>query len=40
MSLSQSELGRYSRHLILPEVGKSGQEKLKASSVSLMECDY
>lgn len=33
MSLSQSELQRYSRHLILPEVGKSGQEKLKASKV-------
>ena len=33
MSLSQSELSRYSRHLILPEVGKLGQETLKASSV-------
>ncbi|MBI59663.1 molybdenum cofactor biosynthesis protein MoeB [bacterium] len=33
MSLSQEELSRYSRHLILPEVGKSGQETLKASSV-------
>ena len=31
--LSQSELLRYSRHLSLPEVGISGQEKLKAASV-------
>ena len=33
MSLSQDEMSRYSRHLILPEVGKSGQEKLKNASV-------
>ena len=33
MSLSQEEISRYSRHLILPEVGKSGQEKLKNASV-------
>tara|TARA_B100000427_G_scaffold110368_1_gene91518 strand:- start:1390 stop:2502 length:1113 start_codon:yes stop_codon:yes gene_type:complete len=33
VTLSQAELHRYSRHLILPEVGKSGQEMLKASSV-------
>ena len=33
MSLTQDELKRYSRHLILPEVAKEGQEKLKASRV-------
>ncbi len=32
-TLSNDEIARYSRHLILPEVGMSGQEKLKASSV-------
>ena len=32
-SLTPQELKRYSRHLILPEVGKEGQEKLKDSSV-------
>jgi adenylyltransferase/sulfurtransferase len=31
-TLSQSEFKRYSRHLILPEVGLSGQLKLKKSS--------
>ncbi len=31
--LSQEEIQRYSRHLILPEVGPSGQKKLKESSV-------
>jgi len=31
--LSQDELLRYSRHLILPEVGLEGQRKLKAASV-------
>ena len=31
--LSQAELLRYSRHLILPEVGLDGQRKLKAASV-------
>ena len=31
--ISQEELLRYSRHLILPEVGLAGQRKLKASSV-------
>ncbi|MGE4169381.1 MAG: molybdopterin-synthase adenylyltransferase MoeB [Candidatus Margulisiibacteriota bacterium] len=34
--LSPAELARYSRHLILPEVGLAGQEKLKASSVLLV----
>jgi adenylyltransferase/sulfurtransferase len=31
--LSQDEIKRYSRHLIMPEVGMDGQRKLKASSV-------
>ena len=31
--LSQEEVRRYSRHLILPEVGVDGQQRLKASSV-------
>jgi sulfur-carrier protein adenylyltransferase/sulfurtransferase len=31
--LTQSERARYARHLILPEVGEAGQEKLKAGSV-------
>jgi adenylyltransferase/sulfurtransferase len=31
--LSQAELLRYSRHLILPEVGLEGQRRLKAASV-------
>ena len=32
MSLDQQEITRYSRHLVLEEVGMEGQEKLKASS--------
>ena len=32
-NLSPDERGRYARHLILPEVGLAGQERLKASSV-------
>ena len=32
-TLSQDEIKRYSRHLIMPEVGMDGQRKLKASSV-------
>lgn len=32
-NLSNEELQRYARHIILPEVGREGQEKLKASSV-------
>ncbi|MBB6146218.1 adenylyltransferase/sulfurtransferase [Silvibacterium bohemicum] len=32
-SLSNSEIARYSRHLILPEVGMEGQQKLKAAKV-------
>src|SRR5258708_17455640 len=32
-SLTSEELQRYSRHLILPEVGLEGQQKLKAAKV-------
>ena len=31
--LTKDELSRYSRHLILPEVGEAGQRKLKAARV-------
>lgn len=33
IELSKDEIERYSRHLILPEVGLEGQKKLKAASV-------
>ncbi|HWI59598.1 MAG TPA: molybdopterin-synthase adenylyltransferase MoeB [Bacillota bacterium] len=33
MELSADELRRYSRHLILPEVGLEGQKKIRATSV-------
>ena len=33
MALSNDEVRRYSRHLIMPEVGVEGQEKLKRGSV-------
>jgi adenylyltransferase/sulfurtransferase len=36
MSLSHQELLRYSRHLLLPEVGVPGQERLGASRVLLL----
>jgi molybdopterin/thiamine biosynthesis adenylyltransferase/rhodanese-related sulfurtransferase len=36
VSLSHKEIRRYSRHLIMPEVGMSGQKKLKAASVLLI----
>ena len=36
MALSQEEILRYSRHLIMPEVGMEGQLKLKAASVLLV----
>jgi adenylyltransferase/sulfurtransferase len=35
-ALSRDELARYSRHLILPEVGLAGQRALKAASVLLI----
>jgi len=34
VSLSHEEIRRYSRHLILPEVGRAGQEKLLESRVA------
>jgi adenylyltransferase/sulfurtransferase len=33
MELNNEEIRRYSRHLILPEVGLAGQKKIKAASV-------
>ncbi|HLN97106.1 MAG TPA: molybdopterin-synthase adenylyltransferase MoeB [Pyrinomonadaceae bacterium] len=35
-SLSNEEITRYSRHLIMPEVGLEGQRKLKAASVLMI----
>lgn len=34
--LSNEEILRYSRHIIIPEVGMAGQEKLKAASVLII----
>ena len=34
--LSQEEIFRYSRHLILPEVGLEGQRRLKAARIVLV----
>ncbi len=34
--LSNEEIGRYSRHVIIPEVGMTGQRKLKAASVLMI----
>jgi adenylyltransferase/sulfurtransferase len=36
VNLSQQEVARYSRHLIMPEVGMEGQKRLKAASVLLI----
>ena len=36
MELSSTELKRYARHLVLPEVGVEGQKKLKAASVLIV----
>src|SRR5947208_331159 len=33
MELNNDEIRRYSRHLILPEVGLAGQKRIKAASV-------
>ena len=33
MQLNNDEIRRYSRHLILPEVGMEGQKKIKSTSV-------
>ena len=35
-TLSHSEILRYSRHLLIPEVGLEGQQKLKAASVLIV----
>src|SRR5437763_4107240 len=34
--LTREELVRYSRHILLPQVGEAGQRKLKASRVLLV----
>src|SRR5437588_5359469 len=36
VNLSPQEVARYSRHLIMPEVGMEGQKRLKASSMLLI----
>jgi adenylyltransferase/sulfurtransferase len=36
VTLSTNEVARYSRHLIMPEVGVDGQKRLKASSILLI----
>jgi molybdopterin/thiamine biosynthesis adenylyltransferase/rhodanese-related sulfurtransferase len=36
LSLTPPEVARYSRHLIMPEVGMEGQKRLKAASVLLI----
>src|SRR5437667_6529507 len=36
ITLSPQEVQRYSRHLIMPEVGMEGQKRLKAASVLLI----
>ncbi len=36
ISLSRAEILRYSRHLLIPEVGLDGQRKLKAASVLII----
>jgi adenylyltransferase/sulfurtransferase len=37
-SLSTAETNRYSRHLLLPEIGEAGQRKLKAARVLVVGC--
>ena len=36
MTLSDSELERYARHIVLPQVGGVGQRKLKAAAVAVV----
>jgi molybdopterin/thiamine biosynthesis adenylyltransferase/rhodanese-related sulfurtransferase len=36
VALSSQEVARYSRHLIMPEVGMEGQKRLKAASILLI----
>ena len=35
-NLTQAEILRYSRHLMLPEMGLAGQQKLKDSAVLIV----
>ena len=39
MELSRDEILRYSRHLLIPEVGLEGQRKLKAASDKVITLD-
>ncbi|WP_193378262.1 ThiF family adenylyltransferase, partial [Sinorhizobium fredii] len=32
-ALESSEIARYARHIVLPEIGGAGQQKLKAARV-------
>ena len=36
MSLSSEEIERYARHIVLPEIGGAGQQKLKAARVVVL----
>ena len=36
LDLSRTELARYSRHLLLPEIGLAGQRKLKAAKILIV----
>ena len=36
MTLSDAELARYARHIVLPQVGGVGQKKLKAAKVAIV----
>lgn len=36
MSLSDAELERYARHIVLPQIGGTGQRKLKAASICMV----
>src|SRR6266436_3357813 len=36
LNLTPQEVARYSRHLIMPEVGVEGQKRLKAASILLI----
>ncbi|MDW8183372.1 MAG: ThiF family adenylyltransferase, partial [Caldimicrobium sp.] len=36
ITLSKEEIYRYSRHLLIPEVGIKGQRRLKASKVLII----
>ena len=38
MALSDEELDRYARHIVLPQVGGVGQNKLKAAKAHLAQC--